>query len=232
MSNFRFLTIEELIKELDKYPFKQLHIHHTWKPAHSSFKGNNHIAMQQSMKDFHTKSNGWSNIGQHLTLFPDGTWLTGRPFNIAPASIKNWNTGALAVEMVGNFDIPGTGVENNLGYDKLESKQKEEMLKLIKYFIYKYGESSIKFHREGPGANKTCPGTSLDKNKLIQEAKAMEEKQDIRVDLPMVLHGREKSLKAILYQQSYHVSIRTILEMLGYKVDYKDGKVHVEYKEE
>ena len=163
MSNFRFLIMEELIKELDKYTFKQLHIHHTWKPAHSSFKGNNHIAMQQSMKDFHVNTNKWSDIGQHLTLFPDGKWLTGRPFNITPASIKNWNTGALAVEIIGNFDIPGTGVENNLGYDKLEGKQKEEILKLIKYFIDKYGESSVKFHRERPNVSKTCPGTSLDK---------------------------------------------------------------------
>lgn len=234
MSNFRFLTIEELIKELDKYTFKQLHIHHTWKPAHSSFRGNNHIAMQQSMKDFHMNTNKWSDIGQHLTLFPDGKWLTGRPFNITPASIKNWNTGALAVEMVGNFDIPSTGTFNDLGYDLLQGKQKEEILKLIKYFIDKYGESSIKFHREGPEAGKTCPGTSLDKNKLIQEAKAMSDKkdEDIRVDLPFVLHGRDKLLKSILYKQSYHVSIRAILEMLGYKVEYKDGKVYAEYKEE
>lgn len=57
-------------------------------------------------------------------------------------------------------------------------------------------------------------------------------REDTRVDLPFVLHGRDKSLKAILYQQSYHVSIRTILEMLGYKVEYKDGKVYAEYKEE
>lgn len=178
MSNFRFLTIEELIKELDKFKFKQLHIHHTWKPAHSSFKSNNHVAMQQSMKDFHTKSNGWSDIGQHLTLFPDGAWLTGRPFSISPASISGWNTGALAVEMIGNFDIPGTGIFNDLGYDLLQGRQKEEILKLIKYFIDKYGESSIKFHREGPGVTKTCPGTRLDKLALIREAKAMSGKKE------------------------------------------------------
>lgn len=180
MSNFRFLTIEELIKELDKFKFKQLHIHHTWKPAHSSFKGNNHVAMQQSMKDYHTKTNGWSDIGQHLTLFPDGKWLTGRPFGTAPTSISGWNTGALAVEMIGNFDIPGTGEFNSLGYDLLQGKQKEGLLKLIKYFIDKYGESSIKFHREGPGVTKTCPGTRLDKLILIKEAKAMSEKKEVK----------------------------------------------------
>ena len=39
MKNFRFLTIEELIRELENYKFTQLHIHHTWKPAHRSFNG-------------------------------------------------------------------------------------------------------------------------------------------------------------------------------------------------
>lgn len=177
LSNFRFLTIEELIKELDKFKFKQLHIHHTWKPDHTNFKGNNHVVMQQSMKDYHIKSNGWSDIGQHLSLFPDGVLLTGRPFNISPASISGWNTGALAVEMIGNFDT---------GNDKLDGKQKEEILKLIKYFIDKYGEGSIKFHREGPGVTKTCPGTSLDKNKLIQEAKTMADKKEdeVKADKP------------------------------------------------
>lgn len=182
MSNFRFLTIEELIRELDKYKFKQLHIHHTWKPAHSSFKGNNHVVMQQSMKNHHVNTNKWSDIGQHLTLFPDGQWLTGRPFNIAPASISGWNTGALAVEMIGNFDKSGELPYNNLGYDKLEGKQKESILKLMNYFGEKYGYDNIKFHKEGPGVFKSCPGTSLNKEIMIQEAKTMSEKKEVKID--------------------------------------------------
>lgn len=165
MSDFRILNTEQLLKELDKYKFKQLHIHHTWKPENKDFKGNNHIAMQQGMYNYHTKNLGWQNIGQHVTLFPDGKWVTGRPFNIAPASIKGWNTGALAVEMIGNFDT---------GHDTLKGEQLHQILLLIKYFIDKYGEQSIKFHREGPGVTKTCPGTSLNKAKLIQDAKKME----------------------------------------------------------
>lgn len=173
MSKFEILNFEELKKELDKHKFKQLHIHHTWKPTHRSFKGNNHIQMQQSMYNYHVNTNKWSDIGQHLTLFPDGKWVTGRPFNIAPASIKNWNTGALAVEMVGNFDKLGTLPFNELGYDELEGEQKKQILLLMKYFIDKYGESSIKFHREGQGVAKTCPGTSLNKYAMINEAKEL-----------------------------------------------------------
>lgn len=161
------INIDELLKELDKYNFKQLHIHHTWKPEHKDFKGNNHIAMQQAMKNYHMNVRKWPDIGQHVSLFPDGVFVTGRPFNKTPASIKGWNTGAFATETIGNFDV---------GHDKLEGPQKESLLKLTNYFINRYGEQSIKFHREGPGAGKTCPGTSIDKLTLIREAKDLDKK--------------------------------------------------------
>lgn len=178
MSDFKFLEIDELISELEKYTFNQLHIHHTWKPTHRNFTGYNHIALQKAMKNYHTNSLAWSNIGQHLTLFPDGVWLTGRPFDTRPASISGWNTGALAVEMIGNFDRPDTMIYNDLGYDVLEGKQKEEILKLMRYFIDKYGQDTIVFHRDNPNAGKSCPGTSLDKESLIQEAKLIAQEND------------------------------------------------------
>lgn len=184
MSNFKKLSFEQLTKELDKHKYKQLHIHHTWKPAHSNFNGNNYNSMQQGMYNYHTKTRGWSDIAQHLSLFPDGVWLTGRPFNVMPVSIKYWNKGALAVEMIGNFDIKGNGSYNEYGYDKLEGRQKQEILKLISYFIDKYGPQSIKFHREGPGVTKTCPGTSLNKGKLIQEAMALKNKSKSTSNIP------------------------------------------------
>lgn len=177
----RILTTNELINELEKYSFKQLHLHHTWKPTHAQFKGNNHLQMQQGMRNFHVNSRGFQDIAQHLTLFPDGKWVTGRPFYKAPASIKGWNTGALAVEMIGNFDIPGTGAYNDLGYDVLEGEQKTSVLQLIKWFGNKYGYQNIKFHREGPGVGKTCPGTSINKQQLINEAEGNIEPEKIVV---------------------------------------------------
>jgi len=164
------ITIQELLKELDKYKFKQFHIHHTWKPSHKDFDGSNHMKLQNGMRNYHMRTNGWSDIAQHLTLFPDGKFATGRPFNISPASIKGWNTGAFAMEMIGNFDK---------GHDKLKGKQKENLLKLIKYFVEKYGQDSIKFHREGPNVKKTCPGSALNKNELIREAINLDKKADV-----------------------------------------------------
>lgn len=193
MSDFRFLGFDELAKELDKFNFKQLHIHHTWKPTHKNFTGSNHGAMQKAMKDYHMNSLAWSDIGQHLTLFPDGKWLTGRAFDITPASIKGWNTGALAIEMIGNFDMPETNIYNELGYDRLLGRQREEILKLMRYFIEKYGESSIVFHRDNPNAGKTCPGTSLNKDAMIEEAKNVNRKD--------VLHWGEEYYNNLLKKE-------------------------------
>lgn len=161
MSEFKLITIDELLKELNRYNHKELHVHHTWLPDHSSFNGKNHIKLQQNMKNHHVNSNGWSDIGQHVTLTPDGLFVTGRDFGEDPASIKYYNSKAFAVEMLGNFD---------LGNDSLSGKQKESMLKLARYFYDK--QLYIRFHREN--AAKTCPGTSINKDTFMNEVKAFD----------------------------------------------------------
>lgn len=155
---FLILTVDQLIGALEKYNHKELHVHHTWSPNHSYFNGSNHIQLQQNMKNYHVYSRGWSDIGQHVTLTPDGKFVTGRDFGRTPASIKGYNTGGFAVEMLGNFDK---------GHDKFDGVQKAAMLKLAAYF---YGKNRyIRFHREN--APKTCPGTSISKSVFMNEVK-------------------------------------------------------------
>ena len=154
----KLLTADQLIKELDKYKHKELHVHHTWRPRHSDFKGSNYQAIQDGMRNYHVRTRGFADIAQHVTLFPDGKFLTGRNFGTIPASIQGYNTGGFCVEMLGDFDK---------GQDKFEGKQKAAMLQLAKYF-YDKGRY-IRFHREN--APKTCPGTSIDKNEFMAEVK-------------------------------------------------------------
>ena len=167
------ITIDELLKRLDKYKHKELHIHHTWKPTHGGFNGKNGLQLNQSMRDYHMKpvkngGRGFQDIAQHVTLLPDGLFVTGRSFSLDPASIKGKNSGAFMVEMIGNFDTKGTGYYNDQGYDVFGGKQKESMLKLAQYFDSK--GKYIRFHRENDG--KTCPGTSIDKEKFMAEVRS------------------------------------------------------------
>lgn len=154
----RILTADELIRELKRYNHRELHVHHTWKPEHKNFNGKNHLALQQGMRNYHKNNLRWQDIGQHVTLMPDGKFVTGRPFHMIPASIKGYNSRGFAVEMLGNFDI---------GHDKLEGEQKKAILKLAKWFDSR--GRYIRFHREN--AAKTCPGTSIDKTQFMREVR-------------------------------------------------------------
>lgn len=154
----RKLTADQLIKEVKKHKYTSAQVHHTWKPSHKDFTGSNHQSLQDGMRNYHVGTRGWKDIGQHVTLFPDGTYLTGRPFGMNPAGIAGYNSGAFMVEMIGNFDK---------GHDKLEGKQLDSALKLYNYF-HKQG-IYIRFHREEAG--KSCPGTGINKTEFMKAVK-------------------------------------------------------------
>jgi hypothetical protein len=192
---FRIISIDELLKMLDGYNHKELHVHHTWKPDHKNFNGKNGIELQNSMRNYHVNTRKWTEIGQHVTLLPDGTFVTGRDFGNDPASITGYNKGAFAVETLGNFDI---------GNDVLEGKQKESLLRLAKYFDDK--KKYVRFHREN--ASKTCPGTSIDKDKFMQEVRSLGSVKKYYVVtnyLPQTKDGVE--LNAIWYKYFTGLSI-------------------------
>src|SRR5690554_937633 len=74
--------------------------HHTYIPSYILFDGDNHFERQKAMKDHHINANGWADIGQHFTIFPDGYILTGRGMEKSPACRseerrvgKEWRSG-------------------------------------------------------------------------------------------------------------------------------------------
>ncbi|MFE4524758.1 hypothetical protein ACFRCQ_22070 [Cytobacillus firmus] len=163
MMPFVKLNADELIQILKQYNHTELHVHHTWKPNHDNFNGKNHEKVQNGMRNFHMKTNGWDDIAQHVSLFPDGTFLTGRNFGKQPVSIKGFNGSGnripFACEMVGDFDI---------GEDKLEGKQRDAILKVAKFFNDQ--NKYIRFHREN-APWKSCPGTGIDKDEFMEQVR-------------------------------------------------------------
>lgn len=159
MSNFRIITIDELLKMLDNYNHHEMHLHHCWKPNHAIYNTRpDGVYWNQAMASFHINANGWSDIAQHVTLLPDGMFVTGRNFAMTPASIVGYNTGAFAVEMIGDFD---------LGKDVLEGKQRESIIILSRWFDSR--GKYIRFHNEN--SSKTCPGTSINKIEFMNEVR-------------------------------------------------------------
>src|SRR5688500_9040031 len=118
--SFLPLTVDEFVRLVERYDFSsrvidEVHMHHTWRPRQSDFRG---LASILGMWRFHTEEMKWSDIAQHVTIDPDGTIWTGRSWRLPPASSagRNGNSrrGPFMFEMIGDFDK---------GQDNLEGAQ-------------------------------------------------------------------------------------------------------------
>jgi hypothetical protein len=140
--------------------------HHTFSPSYPDFNGSNHFELQQGMKNYHISHNGWSDIGQHFSTFPDGSILSGRPLEQAPVCIKGQNTTSICLEHLGNFDS---------GKDVMLAEQRETIIQmtaiLCRRFNIPVNTQSIVYHHwfnlstgqrnDGSSNNKSCPGTNF-----------------------------------------------------------------------
>jgi SH3-like domain-containing protein len=140
--------------------------HHTFSPSYVHFKGFNHFELQQGMKNYHVNHNGWSDIGQHFTTFPDGTIMSGRSLEKSPACITGQNSNSICLEHLGNFDS---------GKDAINPEQRETIIRMTAILCQRFNlpvnSQSIVYHHwfdlstgqrnDGARNNKTCPGTDF-----------------------------------------------------------------------
>lgn len=146
--------------------------HHTWLPDYKAWlKLPEHFHWLESIEDFHIKKNGFSQIAQNLTTFPDGKVAVCRAFDIIPAGIRGANEHGLCIEHIGNFDS---------GADTMTQEHRDLILKLnailCKTFaipicsaptaaggiVYHHWYDIVTGHRtNGAGTVKTCPGTAF-----------------------------------------------------------------------
>ncbi|MCK9481401.1 MAG: amidase [Bacteroidia bacterium] len=166
--------IKQSIKEFEGYlanlkiarTVVKIQQHHTYIPAYIHFKGSNHFEIQKGMKNTHVSVNGWADIGQQLSIFPDGSIVTGRSFETTPACIFGNNAHAVCIENIGNFDKGG---------DVMTQAQREAIVAvtaaLCKKFNLVPNTNTIVYHHwfnlstgvrnNGAGGNKSCPGTNF-----------------------------------------------------------------------
>lgn len=166
----KLLNIEQFKKHISSLKvtrkIKIIQLHHTWSPNYTHFNGTNHMTLQKNMKTHHVKNNGWSDIGQQFTIFPDGLICTGRDINNSPAGIKGANANGICIECLGNFDKGG---------DTMTEAQKASIVAVCRILLDKFGlnTDNITYHcwwssdgREIGDyykgvSTKTCPGTNF-----------------------------------------------------------------------
>lgn len=140
--------------------------HHTYNPNYSSFKGDNQFELQRAMKNYHVNKNGWADIGQHFSTFPDGSIVTGRSLETSPACIYGQNANSICMEHVGNFDKGG---------DEMTAAHRDTIIRMTAALCKKFGlavnSNKIVYHHwynlstgernNGTKNNKSCPGTNF-----------------------------------------------------------------------
>jgi 3D (Asp-Asp-Asp) domain-containing protein len=147
-------------------PIIRIQNHHTCAPDYSRFRGSNHIALLEAMRNFHVNENGWADIAQHITTFPDGVIAICRPFENVPACIKGANSGGICIENLGNFDID---------HDRMTDAHRQCIIEvnalLCRKFQLPVDTDHLVYHHwydldrgirnNGTGNNKSCPGTNF-----------------------------------------------------------------------
>ena len=162
------------IHKQGNYKYTGLQVHHTWMPDYSCFykadgKHEDELTRQYNTQQYHKKTNGWGDIAQHFTIFPNGAIVTGRKLsNTTAIGIKGWNSNKICIEIYGNFDK---------GKDVMTKEQKEAVItvygELCKKFNITPSVSTIRCHAwftaggtylgdyNKSKSAKTCPGTNF-----------------------------------------------------------------------
>jgi len=132
----------------DSHQVVKLIVHHTFEPRASSYSGSSTI---KGIQNFHMDSRGWSDIGYHYLVGPDGMLFEGRPENAIGAHCPP-NTGKLGICVIGNFDS---------GEERLTPAALETLHQLLAHLAGKYGisVSGIYGHRDFRSTG--CPGDVL-----------------------------------------------------------------------
>lgn len=158
----------------------RLQVHHmglpsydTWEKTDKKIFSEPHFGRTESLDDYgktewNSKSKNGKYIAQHFNVFPDGKITTGRSLNSNPIGITGWNTGAICVEIYGDFDK---------GQDKMTEAQKKAVITLFGELCLRFNitpsASTIRYHAwftsggtylgdyVAGKSRKTCPGTNF-----------------------------------------------------------------------
>jgi hypothetical protein len=115
------------------------------------------------MRHDHIHSRGWSDIGQNLTIFPDGRIGLCRAIDITPAGIYGANTGAICIEHLGNFDE---------GKDAMTQEQKDSIIKANALLCMKFGlkpvTTQVVYHHWYDTTGKRFSEADIDGGKVLR----------------------------------------------------------------
>lgn len=176
---FRSRTVDGFAAELDAFDFGEtrltgVHVHHTYRPDHETFRRLGGRRCVAGMHRYHTGALGWSDIAQHESVGPDGSVWSGRGWRRPPASSRGHNgtprRHPFMFEMIGDFET----VED-AAHDRLTADQRNAAVGLCALVCRRFDLApgdAVKFHRELGEPWKSCPGNLIGKDEWIADVEA------------------------------------------------------------
>ena len=102
-----------------------------------------------TIRDWHVKGRGWSDIGYHWVIRLDGSIEVGRPLEKSGAHTKGHNKDSVGVCYIGGCDADGKPK------DTMNEEQEKAWRMIVLSLRTLYGDLTIHGHNEF--ANKACP---------------------------------------------------------------------------
>ena len=103
-----------------------------------------------TIKRWHTKDRGWSDIGYHYVIHLDGTIVKGRKDDVVGAHCLGHNANSLGVCYIGGLDQDG-----HTAKDTRTPEQKVALESLLKTLTLTHSEAVVYGHRDF--SDKACP---------------------------------------------------------------------------
>jgi len=183
-------------------------LHHTWRPRASEYLGE---YTWSAIRRYHMKQKGWSDIGYHVGIGPDGSiWLL-RPIERSGAHCLGKNSHSVGVVMIGDFDV-----ENP--YDNGYATAIDVIAAVC--HAYELDADAVYFHRDF--ANKTCPGTKIkreDVRRLVNSKLKTGSYYPGAVNIVVEHNGQVVgSCMGQLEQGTVVASVRILAELVGAEV--------------
>ena len=102
-----------------------------------------------TIKSWHVKGRGWSDIGYHFIIGLDGAIDYGRPISRQGAHTKGENADSIGICYIGGLS------DKKRAKDTRTEAQKKALIKILKTLTHIYPNATIHSHFEY--ANKSCP---------------------------------------------------------------------------
>ncbi|MDR3584749.1 MAG: peptidoglycan recognition family protein [Desulfosporosinus sp.] len=130
--------------------WQKIVIHHTASPTEVRRSGKNVPVTTTMIREWHL-SKGWSDIGYHFVIMPDGRCAEGRPLNRPGAHCKvgHRNSIGIGICLVGDFSETEVPEAQLVG---LVNKVVQLMV------VYRLKLGDVELHRDVFGAVTECPG--------------------------------------------------------------------------